>query len=318
MDHPTDADLLADGVRSITRIVQRLKAAGVAVSSKFKDRTRAVKLGLLEIGKVLQRPTREAQADVDKVTKKMLGIARRVVTGARAVAHQVSETLGEVGVAAAKRTQRLVGRLRQIADVTATVVKQTQQVLSGNCHIPNRVVSLYDPEARPIRKGKLKAPTEFGYKVLIQETEDRLVTGYEVCQGNPRDDSRLPAAFDRHKKVLRRPPRAVATDRGFGTATNDRLLTERGIKRIALPRPGKLTAARKAHQPQRWFRSLQRWRAGGEGTISLLKRKYGIGRTRLHGHNDARCWVAGAVWAHNLTRLANMGWGKNWGENGRK
>lgn len=93
----------------------------------------------------------------------------------------------------------------------------------------------------------------------------------------------------------------------MASAGNARQLTEMGVKQVALPRRGKLTAPCQAHQKQRWFRSLQRWRAGIEGTISLLKRKYGMRRARLRGHGGARSWVAGSVWAHNLTRLATMG-----------
>lgn len=304
--YPTDAGLLADGVRMITRLVDRLKESGVNVSARFRDQTHSVKAQILAIGKVLQRRTGEAQAEVQKATKELLGIARRVVAGAKAVAHQVTESVDEAGTAAAKTVDRLAKRLRNVADLTAKIVEQTKQVLSGNRRIPDRVVSLADPDARPIKKGKLKSPTEFGFKVLIQETEERLVTGYEVSKGNPVDHTLLPKAIERHKKVFRRPPRKVAADRGFGTAKNDQYLAGQGVKQVAIPRPGKISEARKAHQKQRWFRSLQRWRAGGEGTISLLKRKYGMRRTLLRGFNGARCTVAGAVWAHNLTRLATM------------
>jgi IS5 family transposase len=85
----------------------------------------------------------------------------------------------------------------------------------------------------------------------------------------------------------------TAADRGMSAASNERALEEMGVKQIALPKRGKLTPARITHQKQRWFRSLQSWRAGIEGTISLLKRKYGMRRTRLRGHRGARCWVAG-------------------------
>jgi IS5 family transposase len=304
--HPTDAGLLADGVRIITRIVHQLKQAGAEVSARFRDQTRAVKKQILTIGKVLQRRTGEAQADVAKATKEILGIARRTVAGAKAIAHQVTAVGSELGQIVSKKVQRLAAQLRAAADLTEKVVEQTKQVLAGNRHIPDRVVSLADPDARPIKKGKLKSPTEFGYKVVIQETEERLVTGYEVRKGNPSDHSLIPDAIERHKKVFRRAPKQVAADRGFGTAKSDRYLAEQGVKQVAIPRPGKISEAQRAYQSQRWFRGLQRWRAGAEGTISLLKRKYGMRRTRLRGFDGARCTVAGAVWAHNLTRLVTM------------
>ncbi|MEW6725249.1 MAG: hypothetical protein AB1331_10175 [Bacillota bacterium] len=120
------------------------------------------------------------------------------------------------------------------------------------------------------------------------------MTGYEVFKGNPVDHTLLPNAIERHKKVFRRAPRKVAADRGFGTAKSDQFLAGQGVKQAAIPRPGKISEARKAFQEQRWFRGLQRWQAGDEGTISLLKRKYGACRTSLRGFDGART-VAGAV-----------------------
>jgi len=306
IEHPTDADLMADGVAVITRTVKKLRQAGVEIDKHFRDQTNAVRKRILGIAKVLQRRSHEAQAEVRQITGEILKTARRVVTGAKQIAHQVETALKGTAQAARKQVKRLVERLKRITDLTGTVVKQTQAVQSGNPHIPNRVVSLCDPDARPIRKGKLRNPTEFGYKVVIQETEDRLVTGYEICQGNPTDDTVLVPAVERHQKLFGKAPKKVTADRGMSAASNERALEDMGVKQIALPKRGKLTPARITHQKQRWFRSLQSWRAGIEGTISLLKRKYGMRRTRLRGHRGARCWVAGVVWAHNLTRLATM------------
>ncbi|BCJ87306.1 hypothetical protein skT53_22910 [Effusibacillus dendaii] len=51
-------------------------------------------------------------------------------------------------------------------------------MVSGTRVIPDRIVSFFDWEARPIKKGKLAKATEFGYKVRIDETESGFVTGY--------------------------------------------------------------------------------------------------------------------------------------------
>lgn len=39
IDHPTDADLLDHGVRKLGRLVRRIKAAGGARRTRFRDRT---------------------------------------------------------------------------------------------------------------------------------------------------------------------------------------------------------------------------------------------------------------------------------------
>jgi len=71
----------------------------------------------------------------------------------------------------------------------------------GNMNISDRVVSLFDTEARPITKGKLKAPTKFDYKLFLQETEERVITGYQLHRGNPSDENLLSGALERHEVI---------------------------------------------------------------------------------------------------------------------
>lgn len=71
--------------------------------------------------------------------------------------------------------------------MTGKLLEQAKQVVAGTRVIPDHIVSFFDPEARPIKKGKLAKVTEFGYKVRIDETESGFVTGYAVYQGNPSD-----------------------------------------------------------------------------------------------------------------------------------
>ena len=77
-----------------------------------------------------------------------------------------------------------------------------------------------------------------------------------------------------------------------------------GVKQVALPQPGAKTAARRRHEQQRWFRRAQRFRAGIEGRISLLRRRFGLDRCRYHGRDGMERWVGWAVIAHNLRAIS--------------
>ena len=190
--------------------------------------------------------------------------------------------------------------LKKAIDITKKIIKQTQQIEEGQS-IKDRIVSLVDEDARPIRRGKRE--TEFGYKTILTETEERIIIDYECFIGNPNDDTLLEDTLIRSKEKLGRAPRAVATDRGFGSEANDTICANLGIKRISIPRKGKLSKKRRGYQKQSWFKRLQRFRAGGEATISLLKRKYGLKRTRFRGHTGARIWGGWSILTHNLRRL---------------
>ena len=148
--------------------------------------------------------------------------------------------------------------------------------------------------------------TEFGYKTRIDETESGFVTGYAVYEGNPSDDELLIPAVEAHKQRFGQAPKAVATDRGFPSQKNEVAITELGVDRSSLPRKGKKGQARTEHENQPWFKDLQRYRAAGEAKISLLKRKYGLNRSRYRGLAGTKSWVGFGIFTHNLQRAAKM------------
>ncbi|MBO8170119.1 MAG: ISNCY family transposase [Thermoanaerobacteraceae bacterium] len=304
--HPTDAGLLQDGIKVITRTVKKIKETGVAVRTKFQDRTRSVKKRVLNIAKVLKRRTGQAIEEVNKITADILTKAESTVEEATTILKNASHKIWRDGDKASSKAKQLVQKLKEQIDVNKRVIEQSKEVVSGNRKIPDRVVSIHDTEARPIRKGKLKAPTEFGYKVLVQETEDRLITGYEVHRGNPSDESLLAECLDKHEKLFGKAPWGVATDRGFGSKANEELCAKKGVKRASLPRRGRLSQKQKAKEKENWFKRLQRWRAGGEGTISVLKRKYGLRRSLSRGYQGTKIWVASGIFAYNLQKLASL------------
>jgi IS5 family transposase len=163
---------------------------------------------------------------------------------------------------------------------------------------------LSDPDARPIRKGKPRAPTEFGYTLLVAEDERGFIADHQLQQGNPPDAPQLVPAVERVAQITGRVAGTVVGDRGFGTTANDRALAERGVARVGLQRKGTLSAARAALERTRSFRRLRNWRVGIEARISHLKRSFGLRRTRLRHLAGAKTWVGLGVFADNLQRMA--------------
>ena len=147
-------------------------------------------------------------------------------------------------------------------------------------------------------------PTEFGKLVKIQEAESQFITDYEVCAERVPDGELWEPSLERHQQLFGRPPHLATADAAFASAANERAATAREIKHVALPRRGRLSAARRAHQQQRWFRRALRWRTGCEGRISALKRRHGLSRCRYRGAAGMERWVGLGVLANNLLALA--------------
>ena len=106
--------------------------------------------------------------------------------------------------------------------------------------------------------------------------------------------------------MFRKRLKAVAGDRGLYSQANEDWLKGSGVKRVSIPKRGRISEARRSYQKQPWFRRLQRFRAGIEARISLLKRKFGLRRSRLRGSPGVNIWVGQGIFTHNLWQAARI------------
>jgi transposase, IS5 family len=309
--YPTDSGLLAKAVGKIARTVARVKAAGGATRTRSRDRRRAAGRRARSIASKLRlrgaQQRAEAQATVRRITGELADLAEQATREARAVIRNGRRAL-------ATTTGRTRGQLRRALDELDTtlqradrVIGQTRTRLSGQ--LPDgatRLVSLHDPDARPIRKGRLGSPVEFGYKAQIVDNADGVILDHNVEVGNPPDAPQLAPAIERITHRAGRAPRAVTADRGYGEARVERDLHDLGVRTVAIPRKGKPGAARREFEHRRAFRDKVKWRTGSEGRINHIKRSYGWNRTELTTINGARTWCGHGVFAHNLVKLGAL------------
>jgi transposase, IS5 family len=301
IDYPTDADLLEQAVRKLGGLVRRIKARGAASKTRFRDRGRAAGRRLTQLARTLRRRTGVAMAEVDRLTGEVAGIARQSLEQVLVVARNARRALARRP--GDGRLGRLVGELDETIVQIQRLLAQTDQRLAGNRAIADRLVSLADPDARPIRKGKPQHPTQFGYTLLVVEEERGFICDHQLQQGNPPDAPQLVPAVRRVAEITGRVAATVVGDRGFGTAANDRALAECGVARIGLQRKGPLSPTRAAVERTRPFRRLRNWRVGIEARISHLKRSFGLRRTRLRRLAGAKTWAGLGIFAYNLQRM---------------
>jgi IS5 family transposase len=232
---------------------------------------------------------------------------RAVVRDATTMVHRISQRLR---TAPASIAATLTGARQQLQDMHPLVTRVLDQtrarLLGGDTHVRDKVLSIFEPHTEAIRKGKIAKPTEFGKLVTIQEAEHQIITAYDVHATRPPDVTLWIPALDRHIAMFDRAPDIAAGDRGFASAKNEEAAVTRGVRRVILPRPGRKTPARRAHERQRWFRRGQRWRVGCEGRISVIKRRHGLRRCRYHGADGTVRWVGLGVIANNLVSTATF------------
>jgi len=299
--HPTDTGLLNDGIRVITRVVSKLKKVGPGIGSRFVKHTRKAKKVYLGLMKVMKGRTGQDDTNLQQARDKLVKITEETIAGGRAVQAEL-ELLQEKP----PLVNRLREQLSEWIESAEKVVRQTQEVIKGNRHLPRRLVSLFDVDARPIKRGKSRADTEFGRKVLLGETDHSIITTYDVLEENPSDTTLLKPGVKGHKRLFRKRLKAVAGDRGFYSQANEDWLKGSGVKQASIPKRGKVSGERRRYQKQSWFKRLQRFRAGIEARISLLKRKFGLERSRMRGSPGVNIWVGQGIFAHNLWQAARI------------
>jgi transposase, IS5 family len=292
--YPTDSGLCAHAVSRVTRAAQRIQATGLAARTHLRDRRRSVGKRVRRISARLAGGGR-TRAAVDRPTGEIAERARQTVSEARRVARNARRSLGPGRPGAV-----LVDRLERELEAAEEVLAQTELRLQGQRTIPDRRVSLVDPDARPIRRGNPRAPTEFGFKARIADTAEGFVIAEVPERGNPPDDALLEGAIEQARAAGVQ-VRTVLADRGFGTPTGDAALARQGVRDAVIPRQREPAPIERS----RSWRRRYRFRNGREGRISHLKRK-GLSRTRLRGLPGAKTWVGGITLAHNLQRLATL------------
>jgi IS5 family transposase len=299
--YPTDTSLLADGVRVITRTVVKLRKLDAEVGSGFVNHTRKVKKTCLALSKVLKNRVSRDNSKLVEATEELIKITEGVIAGGREVKAQIEALKGK-----SPRVKKLGKQLGEWLEATGKLVQQTKTVLGGCQHIPQRLVSLFDPEARPIKRGKAHADTEFGRKVLIGETDHGIITTYQVLKDNPSDTALLKSCVKGHRRLFRKRLKAVAADRGFYSRENEEWLKESRVKQVSIPVRGKANKERRVEQKQSWFKRLQRFRAGIEARISLLQRKFGLKRSLMRGSPGTELWVGQGIFTYNLWQVARI------------
>jgi IS5 family transposase len=265
--YPSDAGLLKKGVARLAVLTKRLKEMGLAVRTKTRDRRRPMSTRAHSIGMSLRRRTGEAIDEVLAITAEMAKVAETALTEAGRVAACSARTLRRQGEAASGRARATLAELKDVAATLEKVLSQTRRRLAGG--MPEgaaRVVSFHDKDARPIRKGRIGVPVEFGYKAQLLDNSDGVVLDYSVMQGNPPDGPLLAPAVRRIKALFGGAPRAVTADRGYGSPQVDKEVAALGVKKVAVPRKGKASDARRALDRARGFRALVKCRTGSEGS----------------------------------------------------
>ena len=300
--YPTDSTLLRDSVRVLTRTMQRAGTVLGGAAAHVRNRLRSVGR---QVRAIVQTARRGDDTARPRIYRRLMATTRTVLREADTMVRRIGQHMRTAAPAAQRALRQARAALDHFRPLTRQVLAQTRaRVLGGDTHVPDKILSIFEPHTVAIRKGKLIKPTEFGNLVTIQEAEGQIVSAYEVHARRPADRTLWVRALDAHQHQFGRAPDLATGDRGYSSAANEAAATARGVRRVVLPKIGPKTPARRAYERQRWFRRGMRWRVGCEGRISVLKRRHDLQRCRYRGADGVARAVGLGVIASNLLSIA--------------
>ena len=297
--YPTDSSLAAHGVKVLAREGRKLASLVKEKKRRVRDRSRSMGRTLRAVTRTIRRRSGEAKAEVLKLTahsgellaqsiaepKRLVVIARRRARGRGATAKL-----------------QAAARLEELADRCEKVASQIKQRVAGE-PITDRLVSISDPDARPIRKGKLGKPNELRVRqpALRGDGEHPAWRAWtDPAAGepgrNPGEDTLLPDTIKKPKR-LGISPKEVPIDGGFNVGPTREALEAPSTDRVSI-------SGRQQPRLQTHPTTIQKYRTGAEGRISHLKRGYGMDRSRLKGDEGQQIWNGWAILTYNADTLA--------------
>lgn len=297
--HPTDSALLNDCVRTITRLLKKLRQRQeeltsrreVALQVSFSDHTRRAKKRRYQITNRRGERRLQAYRDLLKVAHWTRGYARA------AVRHQdrYQDPLSRVWLA---QMDHYLGLMDQ-------VIEQTERRILRGESVPAqaKVLSVFEEHTDIIKKGQ-REPV-FGHKIFLSCGPTSLISNCVVTRGNPADTSLLKRLLDEHQHTYGFYPRQMAADQGFYSSANLKSAKQQGIRDVSFECKGSVQIENMVRSS--WiYKQLRRFRAGIEGCISWLKRVFGLRRCTWKGWEHFRQYVQASVVSYNLLVLARI------------
>jgi len=151
------------------------------------------------------------------------------------------------------------------------VTQADQRVLHGIKRAADeKLYSLFEEHTELIQRGKAGKMIEFGHKILLAQTAEKFVHHYHVMARRREDKDLLEPALEAHKDLFGRYPQEQARESSAA------------------------------------FVEGQRFRAGVEGSISVLKRAFRLRRCLFKGFTNYAASVGLAVLCHNLVLLTRL------------
>jgi len=307
--YPTDSSLLWDCYRVTSRLIDRVREYDAQAVGPGRLQDRRVKRLMLRISRRANNKEKNRKR-LKKPYQALLEHVSRVLDWSRQVRSRVLERLqaGDYDLQVWLILTELVNEMDGYDGLTEKIIDQaSRRVLDGE-KVPNteKLFSIFEPHTELLKRGKVAKPIEFGHMVLLQQVEEKFITGYDVFERRPSDESLVDQILQSHQRTFGQLPESLTGDKGFYQSMDKLRELEKDIPHVSIAKKGSRTEEEKEREHHPTFRALQRFRAGIEGTISALKRVFKMSRCLYRSFRTYCSSVGAHVFAHNLIVLTRL------------
>jgi transposase, IS5 family len=298
---PTDSSLLWDSYRTVARLVGACSAEDRRLNcgNRFHDK----KIKRLHTF-ISTQGSRQSKSTKRKVAKNMKALVERVEA-----VYEVGQTYVSNALAIGITRGPIAVLIKELVDFLplvkhVTVQARRSQINGETVPASERIFSIFEPHTELLKRGKAGKPVEFGHMVSIGQTEDKIISYYSVEEKSRHDIEHKTEALEGHKKIFEKYPDEFTADKNYYESMEDVEEWEKKINVFAIGKKGKRTEEQEAREHTPEFRDLQRFRAGCEGSISVLKRAFSLRRCLYRTFESFAASIGLMVLSHNLIQLA--------------
>jgi IS5 family transposase len=294
--YPTDSSLLWDSFRTLARGFQQVQRELPQLGLNHRYHVRKVKKLAHFISRNVGGSNKRKQRKVKQAYRTLIDRVRWIV----GVSYDV------LGLAASAGYE--VDELAHYLPIVERIIDQAERrVFEGvKVRSEEKIYSLFEAHTELLKRGKAGKPIEFGHKVVIAQTKEKFIHHYQVLPKRREDTELLDPTLQAHERLFGAVPDVLAADKGFYKSTDQLAALEDDIETVSIGKKGRRTDQERARETTEAFKEGQRFRAGVEGSISVLKRAFKLGRCLFKGFKNYAASVGCAVFCHNLVLLTRL------------
>lgn len=289
---PTDASLLCDSVRVMTRLIERCRDICVIKVPGYHNHERVAKRRGLSILNTNSEKLRNAKyRELIKITGKVVSYADNTI---EAIDKKTGVDL---------RAMAISLDLQKYAELARKVIDQTTRRIINGETVPakDKVFSIFESHTDIIIKDRREK--HYGHKICLTGGASNMILDCLVLEGNPADSELVVPMLERQNDIYDRYPLKASFDGGFASKNNLKNAKELGVKDVCFAKKRGLEEKDMCRSHYVYNR-LRKFRAGIESGISWLKRSLGLTRCIWKGWDSFKSYVWSSIVAANLLTMA--------------